>query len=305
MVKPFKRLPQQPPVNERGVNPFNLTQIKPVASASSHRHFKCEFPTFFLSNAQSVVNKLDEFELLLHQEPVDVAVNTESWFRPNVPDYARSIDGYELFSKSRNDIANVSDRGGGVAVYVKSQITASDISEILVPNDLECVWTLVQPKRLPRDTSVIAVCGVYIPRDSPHQDLHKQHLLESMDHLHTKYPDIGFAITEDFNRMTINHILKNCNLKQLVTFPTRGDATLDLIMTNFSVHYKDPVNMPALGKSDHVCILWRPKVPVVKHQSTKRTYRPMKDSQLREFGVWIQDEDWSNVLSAENTQQKS
>ena len=74
VVKPFKRLPQQPPVNERGVNPFNLTQIKPVASASSHRHFKCEFPTFFLSNAQSVVNKLDEFELLLHQESVDVAV---------------------------------------------------------------------------------------------------------------------------------------------------------------------------------------------------------------------------------------
>ena len=31
----------------------------------------------------------------------------------------------------------------------------------------------------------------------------------------------------------------------------------------------------------------------------------MKDSQLREFGVWIQDEDWSNVLSAENTQQKA
>ena len=54
-----------------------------------------------------------------------------------------------------------------------------------------------------------------------------------------------------------------------------------------------------------VCILWRPKVQVVKHQSTKRTYRPMKDSQLREFGVWIQDENWSNVLSAENTQQKA
>ena len=126
-----------------------------------------------------------------------------------------------------------------------------------------------------------------------------------MDHLHTKYPDIGFAIMGDFNRMTINHILKNCNLKQLVTFPTRGDATLDLIMTNFSVHYKDPVPMPAMGKSDHMCILWRPKVQVVKHQSTKRTYRPMKDSQLREFGVWIKDEDWSNVLSAENTQQKA
>ena len=31
----------------------------------------------------------------------------------------------------------------------------------------------------------------------------------------------------------------------------------------------------------------------------------MKNSQLREFSVWIQDEDWSKVLSAENTQQKA
>ena len=71
-----------------------------------------------------------------------MAVITESWFCPNIPDYARSIDGYDLFSKSRSDIANITDRGGGVAVYVISQITASDIPEILVPNDLECVCGL-------------------------------------------------------------------------------------------------------------------------------------------------------------------
>ena len=84
-----------------------------------------------------------------------------------------------------------------------------------------------------------------------------------MNHLHTKYPDTGFGIMGDFNRMTINHILKNCNLKQLVTFPTGGDATLDLIMTNFIVNHKDPVPMPSFGKSDHVCILWKPEVQVV------------------------------------------
>ena len=71
-----------------------------------------------------------------------MTVITESWFRPNLPDYARSIDGCELVSKSRSDIANITDKGGGVAVYVKLQITASDIPEILVPNDLECVCGL-------------------------------------------------------------------------------------------------------------------------------------------------------------------
>ena len=126
-----------------------------------------------------------------------------------------------------------------------------------------------------------------------------------MDLLHAKYPDIGFAIMGDFNRMTVNNILKNCNLKQLVKFPTRAQTTLDLIMSNFNVHYRDPVPLSALGKSDHVCILWRPEVLGIKHQSSKRTYRPMKDSQLRGFGLWIQEQDWSNVLKAENTQQKA
>ena len=151
----------------------------------------------------------------------------ESWFCPNIPDYARSIDGYDLFSKSHSDIANITDRGGGVAVYVISQITAYDIQRSLFLMIWSvCVDSSTTKETCPEIHSVIAVCGVYIPRDSPHQDLLKQHLLESMDHLHTKYPDICFAILGDFNRMTINHILKNCNLKQLVT--SRGDAKLDL-----------------------------------------------------------------------------
>ena len=107
-----------------------------------------------------------------------------------------------------------------------------------------------------------------------------------------------------FSKIMNNEIATSCLTEKNVT----GNLPfhfISRIMTNFSVHYKDPVLMPALGKSDHVCILWRPKVQVVKHQSSKRTYCPMKDSQLREFGVWIQDEDWSNVLSAENTQQEA
>ena len=300
VVEAYRPHLQNPTIIRRGVTLSNLTEIKTNTLTSVQEHPKRDFPTFVLCNAQSLVNKFDDFELLLHQESVDVGVITESWFRPDMPDYMLSIDGYEIFSKSRSHA-----KGGGVAVYVKSLITASGIPEISVPNELECVWSLLQPKRLPRDTSIIAVCGVYIPPDSSLQDLLTQHLLESMDLLHTKYPDIGFAIMGDFNRMPVNNILKHCNLKQLVKFPTRALATLDLIMTNFNVHYRDPVPLSALGKSDHVCILWRPKVHVIKNQGSKRTFRPMKDTELREFGRWIQEQDWSNVLKAENTQRKA
>ena len=62
------------------------------------------------------------------------------------------------------------------------------------------------------------------------------------------------------------------------------------ILTNFSVHYKDVVLMPALGKSDHVCILWSPEVQVVKHQSTKRTTKDSGDP------MWVQDEDCTSSM---------
>ncbi|XP_072037054.1 uncharacterized protein [Amphiura filiformis] len=298
----FHRLYLEEVAPQKGANLSNLRQLPQTPSRGiPHERPRSDFPTFTLTNAQSIVNKFDEFELLLDQEHIDVGVVTESWFHKDLPDTMLSIEGYELFTKSRNQ-----KRGGGVAIYVKSNIAASKIQEIAVPDELECLWVLLKPKRLPRDVSVIAVCGVYIPRDSPHRDLLDQHLLESMDFLHTKYPEIGFTIMGDFNRMNVNNVLKNCNLKQLVTFPTRGEATLDLIMTNISSHFKDPIPVSALGKSDHICIIWRPTVlHIAKHCNDKRTHRPMKDSQIREFGLWIQGHDWSNVLTASTTQLKA
>ena len=154
-----------------------------------------------------------------------------------------------MFTKTREQ-----QKGGGVAIYVNSQISSRQVSEITVPDELECVWVLLQPKKLPRDFSVIVVCGVYIPFESPHQDALREHLLTSMDLLHTKYPEIGFVIMGDFNRMHINDILYNCNLRQLIKFPTRGQATL--VLTNLIAHYEDPSPLSALGENDHICIKW-------------------------------------------------
>ncbi|XP_072042807.1 uncharacterized protein [Amphiura filiformis] len=109
----------------------------------------------------------------------------------------------------------------------------------------------------------------------------------------------------DFNRMQINNILYNCNLKQLIKFPTRGQATLDLVLTNIGAHYNEPIPLSALGKSDHISIMWKPLEYVAKHSNVKRTYRSMKEHQIREFGNWIQHKDWTNVLNASNTQQKA
>ena len=53
-----------------------------------------------------------------------------------------------------------------------------------------------------------------------------------MDLLQTKYPDVSFVVLGDFNRMNLNSILNAQSVKQIVYFPTRGQATLDKLLTN-------------------------------------------------------------------------
>ena len=41
---------------------------------------------------------------------------------------------------------------------------------------------------------------------------------------------------------------------------TRGNATLDLILTNINCWYKDPDILPAVGQSDHMSVMLHPLV---------------------------------------------
>ena len=138
-------------------------------------------------------------------------------------------------------------------IYVHEDIPATQINEIEVPPELECMWLRVRPRRLPRDIPAIAICAVYITTKSPYQDLLADHLLDSVDYLRSKYPDISILITGDFNRMEINQICRGNDLYQLVDFPTRGEATLDLMMTDGKLKdpYRKPFPISPIGHSDH------------------------------------------------------
>ena len=83
---------------------------------------------------------------------------------------------------------------------------------------------------VPRGVSAVTVCVAYIVRDSPLQPKLENHVINTVDHVRTSYPEMGFCIMGDFNKMNINSILRGNNLKQIVTFPTRGNATSALIL---------------------------------------------------------------------------
>ncbi|KAI8498128.1 hypothetical protein Bbelb_240720 [Branchiostoma belcheri] len=271
--------------------------MEPVKPAPSQSTFSV--PTIMLSNARSLCNKLDEFHCVLNDNLIEIALISETWFTPEQPQEMMEIDGFTLFSKPRRG-----KPGGGVAVYVKDSLYARHL-DVEVPSELECTWVYVRPTRLPREISGLAVCAVYLPPDSPHQDSLRDHLITTVDQLRAKYPDIGFHIGGDFNRMDTLNLCNNINMKQIVRVPTRQDAILDLIITNVSRFYKPCITIAPLGMSDHRSVLLHPKQHVKSNKTTKKLVRPMPDSRIRAFGAWISAHNWEEITQEEGSQAKT
>ena len=178
----------------------------------------------------------------------------ESWLKPNSPPEFYSVEGYNVFSDSRQ-----SKRGGSVLVYVNDSSKAEVMTDIVVPREIEVMWLKLSHHKLPRSVSYIVLCAVYIPPDSEHQDLLISHLLSAIDHVKTSQSQAGIIVLGDFNRTDIRSLCLGNGLTQVVNKQTREDAILDLIITDFSSLYSTPHVKSPVGKSDHNCVIWLPK----------------------------------------------
>lgn len=276
-------------------NISNLTCIQ----TSSHTK-TLDFPTFMLLNSRSLNNKLDEFSSYLRCHNIDVAAVTETWFRPDLPEEYVSIENYDLFVKSRSQ-----RRGGGVCLYAKRSLNPLHMPNVVVPDNLEVVWIKLSPKKLPRSVSIIAVAVIYHPPNAATAEELIDHLLESMDRIASKHPSAGFVLMGDFNELDTTPLTLNRDFVQVVDRPTRGNVTLDKIVSNLGHFYLTPLILPPLGSSDHSAVLWSPSTYVPKpNRSYTRTTRPMPDSAIREFGQKLLDCDWSSVYDADEVEAK-
>ena len=236
--------------------------------------------------------------MVLDLNHVDIAAISETWFKDDTEPLG-TLKGFNSFTKNR------SDRDcGGVCILIKEDLPASPIS-IDVPQDLEVLWVSARPRWLPRLISTLVICAVYLPTDAEALTVQQltDHLSTSLMLLTRKYDSPLFMIMGDFNPVSTQfkavNLTKPCKLKQVVQVPTRRNHTLDFIFTNGSHWYKDPISLPALGRSDHSSVLWVPHSYQTTKQAPKTRYiRRFPDSRLREFGTWITHHDWDEVISA-------
>ena len=109
----------------------------------------------------------------------------------------------------------------------------------------------------------------------------------------------------DFNDLKVDDICDACNLHQIVKVPTRKNAILDLILTNTSNNfYKEPISLPSIGSSDHLCVLYEPILGKVQAPKEKKYIRKFKKSAMIQFGAWITTFDWSTLLNIHDVNEK-
>ena len=94
-------------LNDLKTNNFNNVSIQAQLT----------LPSFYLLNARSLLPKIDELTALITTQPVDIVAVTEYWLHNDIENRLVLLNGYNLFRKDR-----ATGRGGGVCVYIKSDI---------------------------------------------------------------------------------------------------------------------------------------------------------------------------------------
>ena len=269
-------------------------------------------PKILLTNLRSFgkygeTDKTTDLKAVLDLNTIDIGVFTETWATDNTIDsLVNTFDNYIMFHLIRSNCKRAS---GGVSIFVKDTIPATRL-DVNVPNHLEIIYVSVTPKRLPRSVSTIFFCGVYFPGTTseyaPSQEDILLHLTETIQSFYTKYDSPLIMLLGDFNDLDITDLCEICLLKQVVNVYTRDTSILDLIMTNIDNQlYREPVSLPSIGNSDHLCVLYVPEEYIApKDTKEKIMVRKFYKSAMIEFGSWISRFDWSLLFEIKNVNDK-
>jgi hypothetical protein len=281
-----------------------LSDVAVAVTATAGDIVRFDIPSLLLTNANRILNKLDELSLLLSNEPIDLVAVTETWLSDEIPDSVVSINGYLAIRRDRS-----TGIGGGVMCYVSNRLFGCQLNlNTKNDQDFEILWILVRPCLLPRPMSVIIVAVLYCP---PWYCVEKcrnltNYIVECVDELSKKYSNPCLLIVGDFNSLDCTTFNRYLHLKQLVIGPTRGANTLDKIFTNYNEYFSIPDIIAPLGKSDHCCVLLKPScrqtVPVGRKNFRRRC---LNSSILDQIGYALVCINWNDMYRLDDVQSQT
>lgn len=282
-------------ITDRQYNPQHGQGGCNLANLHSITLPKYDLPRLANINARSLEPKLDELSVILEDGKIGVAAISETWLGDHIPKDKIEIAGYRCYREDRKE----RKKGGGVICYVKdSEKCPSKEWKELYDQEVESVWVTIFPQKLPRQLSNITVGVIYHPQTAEHFQL-QSHIVKCVDFVRHIYPQTGLIITGDFNQFPDSRLKQLCQVKQIVTVPTRGKNTLDKIFTNMDMFYCQPTTAPPLGTSDHDVVTCEPAVSASFSTGQKVTVntRVMGDNERAMFAMDMRSIPWNQVYS--------
>ena len=155
----------------------------------------------------------------------------------------------------------------------------------------------------------IAVGSYYVSPKSRHKKETIEHIIDTIHTIRAQYDnEVNFLIGGDFNRLDISDIL-DCYgaLHQIISVPTRKNATLEIILTDLHTLFHPPTTLPPLQvdedklgqDSDHEVVVFAPKQNIqFKKSRTKKTVktRPLPESQISKFEDDLRKYPWDEAF---------
>ena len=293
-------------------DPYEIeTDILNSSRGSVYSKLKCWY-----TNATSLNSKFSEFEARIYTENPDVVMVTETWWQLGS---LVQLDDYTLYRCDREA------RGGGVAIYIKSNFLSREASMSFLNNLEEQVWCEVNVGK----ENILVGCIYRAPNATREESLFIHTTIENakrlVDDEYTgmllggdfNYPQIQWSselTTVNANEESLpslfNELLADSHLIQNVYEPTfqQNDNTktnvLDLLISDspdriFNINYDAPLSSK---DKNHVVLTW--DFYLMDKQSSGNTinnlnYVKGNYSRMNEYFVGINWEEMFNNKTVE------
>lgn len=213
------------------------------------RGIRLPLPTVSLTNARSLVKKMDELTALVRHDGDYRRCNlfcvTETWLSDEKD--IGELEGYTAIRLDRDNKKTEKELGGGLLMFVsKNWATNYTVRETCSTKDFELLSVSFRPHYLPREFGQLTVILVYVP--GPNNALAADRIAECYNRALCRASDQPVMLLGDFNTCDVSKHLPH--LHQYVTHPTRRHNILDKCYLNVPDAYVDRV-APPLGRSDH------------------------------------------------------
>ena len=250
------------------------------------------------TNAQSLVNKIEELRAIIAINNPDVTIITETWTHEAISNEYLNVNGYDIIERQdRNDTDK--GRGGGIIIYVRKTLYAWR-------EECETVFNQCGAIKIKTNKGDVCFLAVYrSPNSVKANDDELCKHIESMSGTYVifgdfNFPDIrwqtGCAGTKGRRFLETIH---NKFLTQHIESATHNSGNiLDLIISSDDDLVRNVETCGKIGKSDHDLIKCIVHVGALKSKVSKRSrnFRKARQDEMRRE----MRKDWSKMMEGKS-----